>query len=185
MFRKKTTLSEYPQTLCKKCDQAAPPPGGPKAGACGRRVEELAFTSGPAQFGRGLWGNSQKKLEKDEEGTRHGVQGGLARHREGTWGLGWGGGGGRNRSKQRHRMLQPSHTLLSWPPSSPAHGECSECDELIRSGLPLHLARSTGAGVLCPIPLIREGFWGVGKFSMDIILMEEAHGGCEGGVFLM
>ena len=94
MFRKKTTLSEYPQTLCKNCDQAAPPPGGPKAGACGRQVEELAFTSGPAQFGRGLWGNSEKKLGKDEEGTRHGVQGGLARHREGTWGLGWGGGGG-------------------------------------------------------------------------------------------
>ena len=39
---------------------------GPKAGACGRQVEEQAFTSGPGR-GRGLWGNSQKRLEKDEE----------------------------------------------------------------------------------------------------------------------
>lgn len=112
---------------------------------------------------KGVWGNSQKRLEKDEVGTRHGVQGGLVRHTEGTWGLGWGGGGGRNRSKQRHRMLQSSRTLLSWPPSSPAHGECSECDELIRSGLPLHLARSTGAGVLCPIPTYQRGFLGSGE----------------------
>lgn len=135
----------------------------PKAGACGRQVEEQAFTPGPVH-GRVLSGNSQKRLEKDEEPDM-GSKEGLWRHTEGTWGLLWGGGWGRNWGKQRHGLARWSVTLfLASPPSLPT-GNVRNVMSWDKIGLPLHLTLSAGAGVFAPSPLIREGFLGGEVFS--------------------
>lgn len=47
-------------------------------------MEELALTSGPVPFGRRLWGNSQKRSEKDGELHMGSKVGGPGRHMEGT-----------------------------------------------------------------------------------------------------
>lgn len=44
-------------------------------------------------------------------------------------------------------------------PPLPHSGECEECDELIRSGLLLHLAQSPGGGLLCHPPYWKR--WGL------------------------
>lgn len=71
--------------------------------------------------------------------------------------------------------------LLAAP--SPAHRECPECDELLRLGLPLHLA--WGAGCFATSNSPRGFFRGWGGTSMDMILMEELHGRSEDTVPLM
>lgn len=62
-------------------------------------------------------------------------------------------------------QVKQQSPLLATP--SPTHGECLECDELIRLGLPLHLAWSTGGGVLCHSHLSEGIFLGARKFSID------------------
>lgn len=75
-------------------------------------------------------------------------------------------GRGLGLSKLRHRTSKSSRILFFWPPPSPAHGECLECDVLISPGLPLHLEHWVGGSATFTYP---RGFaWGLRKRSMDV-----------------
>ena len=76
----------------------------------------------------------------------------------------WRGGGGAGRGQKLEQTktwdieVKQHSPLLAAP--SPAHRECPECDELLRLGLPLHLAR--GGGVLCHLQFSEGIFPGMG-----------------------
>lgn len=73
-------------------------------------------------------------------------------------------GPGPEQAETQNIQVKQDSLLLATP--SPAHGECSECDVLMRSGLPLHLEHWVGGSATFTYP---RGFsWGLRKFSIDI-----------------
>lgn len=73
---------------------------------------------------------------------------------------GYGGVEGGKSEVLRLRILKPSSILLC---PLPAHRECLECDELISSGLPPHLAESPGRGCFATLHFLESisGRWGM------------------------